>query len=189
MVSSGSELANVETAKAYQVGDFLLMRIAGEKPDGCHFLDLERSMLDVEPPAFIATWFVPPNIRCIPEPMPYEYQEAFRVGVKREAVKLHHAHGELSVEVEDIGSEAEDLIASLTTGLIAGTSLIAPAEADEAIGYSTDFNFTEAFREAIGKIRTPDIPDWLATYTVVEVGAEIGGIAGFNRMFVRVRGG
>ncbi len=189
MAPSGRDLANVETAKAYQVGDFLLMRIAGEKPDGCHFLDLERSMLDVEPPAFIATWFVPPNIRCIPEPMPYEYQEAFQVGVKRQEVKLHHAQGELSVEVEGIGPEAEDLIASLATGVVSDASLVAPAISDEAIGYSRDFNFTEAFREAIGKIRIPDIPDWLATYTVVEVGAEIGGIAGFNRMFVRVRGG
>lgn len=48
MAPSERELANVETAKAYQVGDLLLVRIAGEKPNGCHFLDLERSLLDVE---------------------------------------------------------------------------------------------------------------------------------------------
>ncbi len=189
MATSERELANVETAKAYQVGDLLLVRIAGEKPNGCHFLDLERSLLDVEPPAFIATWFMPLNVRCVLEPMPYEYQEAFRLGVERDTVKIYHAEGELLLEVEDLGPKDRDLVASVSTGLVSTPSSGAPIKGSEAIGYSTSFDLAEAMREAISKIETPAIPDWLATYTVVEVGAEIGGIAGFNRMFVRVRGG
>ncbi len=191
MASSGRDLASVEAAKAYQVGEFLLLRIAGEKPNGCHFLDLERSLLDVEPPAFIATWFMPPNVRCVLEPMQYEYQEAFRVGVKRDAVKLHHAEGELLLEVEDLSPGADDVdaVACLCRDLVPRPPLGVSSEGSEAVGYSTDFDVTEAFRDAISKIRTPSIPDWLATYTVIEIGAEVGGIAGFNRMFVRVRGG
>ncbi len=185
MAAIDRELAVVEQAKAYQIGDFLLIRISGEKPNGCHVVDLERSLLTVEPPAFIATWFMPLNVRCVPEPVPYEYQEAFRIGLKRDAIKLHRAGGEVLVEVEDLSPEAADLVASVA----APTSVVRPTSGSEAVGYSTNFDLTEAFRDAIGKIPTPAIPDWLATYSVLEIGAEIGGIAGFNHMFVRVRGG
>lgn len=190
MRRSPRELAAVESARAYQIGDFLLLRIAGEKPNGCHFLDLEQSLLDVEPPAFIATWFTPPNVRCILEPLRYEYQEAFRVGGRRDAVMLYHAGGDLSVDVTDLGpstrlsddpTEESNLISALKAEM--------PDEGTEAVGFSKQFDFNEAFRDAIKKIPVPDVPDWFATYTVLEIGAEIGGIAGFNHMFVRVRGG
>lgn len=177
MSSIPRELAAVTQAKAYQIGDFLVMHIAGEKPSGCHLVDLERSLLDVEPPAFIATWFVPPNVRCVPEPVLYEYQEEFLVGPRREAVTLYHAEGEMSVEVEDLTPR--------TTGMVIGPG----TRASEAVGFSDTFAFDEAFRDAIDKIPVPPIPDWLATYTVLEIGAEIGGITRMNRMFVRVRGG
>jgi hypothetical protein len=47
-----------------------------------------------------------------------------------------------------------------------------------------------AIKDAIGKLpgRGAGIPDWLSTYSVVEIGAEIGGVAGFNRLYVRVSG-
>lgn len=136
----------------------------------------------------MATWFLPPNVRCRPEPTTYEYQEAFRIGVKREAVTLHHAGGELSVDVEDLSPEAEGLVASRSAiGPVLSPAAGIPAEGSEAVGYSRKFDFTEAFQDAIAKIPVPSIPDWLTNYSVLEIGAEIGGITGFNRMFVRVR--
>lgn len=187
MASMARDLAMVERAKGYQVGEFLLLRITGEKPNGCHVVDLERNLLDVEPPTFLATWYTLPNVRCVPEPVRYEYQEAFRVGVKRDPVTLHHAGGELSVDVEDLSSDTEGLVRGLATSAVPMGDVL--PHGGEAVGYSRSFDFTEAFQDAIGKIPAPSIPDWLATYTVLEVGAEIGGIAGFNHMFVRVRGG
>jgi hypothetical protein len=180
------ELATVEKAKAYQVGEFLLLRLMGEKPNGCHVIDVQRSLLTVEPPTFIATWFVPPDVMCIPEPVTYEYQEAFRVGIRRAEIKLRHAGGEMCVDVEDLSPETEAVLATMGDGVGPGTS---PIGRTEAIGYSKAFDFNEAFRDAIGKIPTPGIPDWLASYTVLDVGAQIGGIAGFNYMYVRVLGG
>jgi hypothetical protein len=106
----------------------------------------------------------------------YEHQKAFQVGVARDAVTLHHAGGRMTVDVEELEPSA------------VGHEGMAALHA-EAVGYSKAFDFNEAFRDAIGKIPVPPIPDWLATYTVLDIGAEIGGIAGFNRMFVRVRGG
>ncbi len=170
MTSSEHELAVVEKAKAYQLDEALLLCISGEKPNGCHVLDLELSPADVEPPIFVATWHMPPNVRCTPEPMPYEYQETFQIGGRRETVTLHHAQGDISVQVEALpGAES-------------------PAT-HEAVGFSGNWDFTEAFRDAVAKIPTPDIPDWRATYTVVEIGAEVGGLMPVNHLFVRVRGG
>jgi hypothetical protein len=60
----------------------------------------------------------------------------------------------------------------------------------EATGYSDSFDFAEAFHDAIRQLpdRGAGIPDWLNTYEVTSIGAEIGGIAGFNHMYVKVRG-
>jgi hypothetical protein len=182
------ELAAVEMAKAYQVGEYLLLRMTGTKPNGCYVVDLLRSLLTVEPPTFIAAWYLPPDVMCIPEEVPYEYQEAFRVGAKRDEVTLQHAGGELSVPVEDLSPELEPVVATMAT-MAARPGGKIPIGRTEAIGYSQAFDFTEAFRDAIGKIPIPRIPDWLATYTVLDIGAQIGGIAGFNRLYVRVLGG
>ena len=170
------ELAEVTEARAYQIGDVVLVRISGQKPDGCHVVGLERSLLTVEPPAFMATWFVPPNVRCVLEPVVYEYQEAFTIGVMRDTVIVHHAGGEISVPVDDLSPKFQGLL-PLELGFT------------EVIGYSDSFDFNEAFRDAVDKIPVIPLPDWLMTYTVLEIGAEVGGILGLNRMTVRVRGG
>jgi hypothetical protein len=57
-----------------------------------------------------------------------------------------------------------------------------------ATGYSESFSFTEAFQDAIANL-PPDLnpfPDKLIEVTVTRVGANFGGIVGFNRMFVTV---
>lgn len=57
-----------------------------------------------------------------------------------------------------------------------------------ATGYSNAFSFTEAFQDAIGNL-PPDAnpyPDKLTNVSVIGVGANFGGIAGLNRMYVTV---
>lgn len=57
-----------------------------------------------------------------------------------------------------------------------------------ATGYSETFSFTEAFQDAIGNL-PPDAnpyPDKLTNVKVVGIGANFGGIAGLNRMYVTV---
>ncbi len=205
MAADDFSLAHVQQAKAYQVGEFVLLRIAGDLPTPCHVVDIERSLLTVEPPAFIARWTLPPNIRCIQVVTPYEYEDAFRIGAARPEIRLHHADGDQLVPVEDLtpavgqaperypsapgvtpatptddatGMEAVDVLQDVLGG---------PAE---AVGFSRAFDFGEALRDAIEKLpsRGGSIPDWLSRYEVVSSGAEIGGIAGFNHLYVRVRG-
>ncbi len=56
-------------------------------------------------------------------------------------------------------------------------------------GGPTGWSFEEAFNDAIAQLGSaaPNIPDWLDTYTVVEIGARLGGIAGFNDLLVTVK--
>ena len=60
----------------------------------------------------------------------------------------------------------------------------------EAVGRSRDYDLGEAMRAAIAQLppQGAGIPDWLSTYSVVSIGAEIGGIAGFDHLTVRVSG-
>ncbi len=180
------ELAAVEQASAYQIEEFLLLRVMGTKPNGCYVVDIDRSLLTVEPPAFVASWHMLPNARCVPEEVSYEHQEVFTVGLRRDEVIVHHAGGELTVAVQELTPDAGEAMRSLAGPGPAGPQL---PTGGEAVGYSSAFDLGEAFRDAIAKIPASPIPDWLATYTILDIGAEIGGIAGFNHMVVRVRGG
>lgn len=185
MSVADTDLAQVDQARAYQISEYLLLRIAGELPTPCHGAFLQRSLLTVEPPAFIAGSFIHPNMRCAQVMTPYEHQDAFRIGVKRDTVVVHHAGGELSVDVEDLTPTDE-------SGLATAVSLLPDQQSErpEAVGYSRTYDFGEALRDAIGKLpaQCPQIPDWLSTYTVVSVRAEVGGIGGFDHLAVTVRG-
>ena len=60
----------------------------------------------------------------------------------------------------------------------------------QATGYSNQWDLQEAFRDAIRHL-PPDqhaYPDKLYHYKIISIGAEIGGLAGFNRMLVRIEG-
>jgi hypothetical protein len=182
-------LARVKEARALHFGEHVSIHIAGELPDQCHVVDIEKNLLATEPPEFIARWYVPEGIRCAAGETSYAYQEIFRVfGEKRERIKLHHAEGVLEIPVEDRAQQPEE---HAPPTAVAPHILVPPLlQPSEATGYSRAFDFAEAFQDAISQL--PDqgagIPDWLSTYTVVAIGAEIGGIAGFNHMYVRVRG-
>jgi len=181
MMDPDWSLAHVEEARAYYFADHLLLTIVGQKPDPCHSVDLERSLLTIEPPEFIARWYAHSG-PCPDVVTPYAYQEVFFVGGKRETVKLHHADGDFQVSVQELTQKVDEdpARAELALGNLPS----------EATGYSDAWDLAEAFRDAIRQLpdRGVGIPDWLYTYEVTSIGAEIGGIAGFNRMYVKVRG-
>lgn len=184
-------LAMVDQARAYQIDDVLLLRAAGSKPTACHVVTLERSLLDVEPPAFTARLSTDPRVRCTRAVASFEVHQAYRIGVSRPQVLLHHDGGELTVDVEDLTPQ----LASLHPAGVdppGGGGLLGTLTGDpgEAVGYSRDYDLGDAVRDAITKLppQGPAIPDWLSTYSVVSIGAEIGGIAGLNHLTVRVRG-
>jgi hypothetical protein len=182
MMEPDWSLAHVEEARAYYFADHVLLIIMGQKPVPCHAVDIEKNLLTVEPPGFIARWHAYPG-PCPEVVTPYAYQEVFSNGGRRETVKLYHmpmATGRFRCKISQ--EPQED---SVRAELVLGDQ-----QPGEATGYSDPFDFAEAFRDAIGKLpdQAPGIPDWLYVYEVTAIGAEIGGIAGFNHMYVKVRG-
>ena len=180
------ELAKVETAQGYQVGDYLVLRITGDKPSPCFVVDIEQSPIDIFPPQFVATWWIDPRVRCPQVITPYERVEAFAVAnLGGKSVTLQTADGDREISVEEI---TEERAAAPATAGVSIADVIGPPQ--EAVGYSDDYDVGAAVKDAIGNLprRGEHIPDWLAQYTVVEIGAEVGGIAGFNRLYARVRG-
>lgn len=189
MLVVDADLATVEEARAYQVEDVLFVRVSGTKPTACHVVTVEQSLLDVEPPSFLVRLSTDPRVRCKPGSAPYEEQRAFRIGTMRPQVIVHHADGELAVDVKDLTPELERV--SAASGDRAASSFVdLDPEPQEAVGRSRDYDFGEAMRDAIDQLgeQGAGIPDWLSTYSVVSIGAEIGGIGGFNHLTVRVLG-
>jgi hypothetical protein len=180
------ELAKVDSASGYQLGDYLVLRIAGQKPSPCYIVSIELAPIDIFPPEFNATWAPDPLAICTQVVVPYEVVQAFHFGSEIEKVTLNTEGGAIEVAVETL-PPLEPGPVTPTAPVLAEDIVTPPSE---AVGYSNSYDVGEAVRDAIGQLPPRDrgIPDWLSTYTVVEIGAQIGGIAGFNRLFARVRG-
>jgi hypothetical protein len=190
-------LANVEEARAYWIDGYLLLWITGKAPNPGYKVDLDQSLLDVEPPSFVARWRQLPGVwpRVI---TPYSYRETFEIGDRRDQVVLHHADGSLTVDVSEyapdqapqLGDESapSDVSSSISNAMDPLSGGVLPV--GEAVGYSNAWDLGEALREAVrGLPPRRRIPDYLMRCEVISIGAEVGGIAGWRRVFVRVRGG
>ncbi len=178
-----SGLATVTEARAYQLDDVIVVKVAGTVPSACHEVSIEQALADVEPPGFIARESIHPAKRCAPAVTEYESVSAFRIGTARETVVVHHAGGRLDVDV---------VVVPVPEGASSARQLLVELEAhepSEAVGYSSNWDLGEAMKDAIERLpKRDDVFDWLYQYRVVDVGAEVGGIAGFNRLRVTVRG-
>lgn len=176
------DLARVDEARAYHVGEVVLVMISGEKPTACHIVDVERSMLDVEPPAFAARLSMDPRARCMQVVASYEVTATFEIGPARDHVVVHHAGGELEVPVHVVEPES--------SGVRATASDLFDRDPVTVTGYSSTFDLAEAIDDAIGRIPPmhPEIPDWLSTFSIGAMRVEVGGIAGRHHLAVDVTG-
>lgn len=179
------ELATVEQADAYQSGDVLIVRVAGKRPTACHIVSIERSLLDVEPPAFAVRMRIDPRARCMWQEADFEVAQAFRIGGDRPEVVVHHSGGELTVEVSELSvdGDADRRAPGPLSGLVDGAPVT-------AFGYSRDYDLAEAVRAAVSQLpdRGAGIPDFLNTYSIVSMDVEIGGIGGWNHLKVTAQG-
>lgn len=68
------------------------------------------------------------------------------------------------------------------------TTQTVPEPAVTATGYSDSYSFTEAFQDALHQLPPPrcPYPDQLLVTRVVDMGSQQGGIAGFDRLYVRI---
>lgn len=203
------QLARAEKVSAFYSGEHLTIVVEGQKPSTCHRLDLERSLLDVEPPAFTFRWRA--EGICPWMMVPFKYAESFFTAPRRE-VKVRTAEGVQLVKVQPVaplslepmggggevpvpfggggdvplpfGGKQDDSNEAWAAAAKAGG--LKPVE---AVGYSEVYSFEEALRAAIANLPAgkPPHPDALTTVHVVATGVQIGGFVGFNRLFVKVR--
>jgi hypothetical protein len=175
-MAENRELADVQRAKAYRVGEVVILVVAGDKPTPCHEVDIQQLPIRIFPPQYSVVLSMNPLARCANVVTPYERSELFRLGDGNvESLTLHTAGGTMDVPVETLDAPDGGAV---------------PSDPDEAVGYSRDWDLGEAMQDAIAKLPPGEPhPDQLSTYTVVEIGAQVGGIAGFNHLTVRVRGG
>lgn len=108
-------------------------------------------------------------------------------GVQRFTIRYSPSQNVAAPDSNATDTESANSTADANTNQSTGFSLPLPTIKR---GYSNTFNLEEALHDAMSKIpdRGGDIVDFLATYSVIGIGAEVGGIAGLNRMFVDVQG-
>ena len=102
MAYEGEQPASVKSATAYQhpKGEYALVTIKGEAPDGCHVVRLEQDET-AKPRAFSSLWWRDPQRPCTDAVQKYEYWHVFHVGRRTKSVVVHRAEGPLTVEVTD----------------------------------------------------------------------------------------
>jgi hypothetical protein len=95
--------ASVKSATAYQhpKGEYVLVTIKGEAPDGCHVVRLEHPNEGARPPAFSALWWADPYRVCTDAVQKYEHSRQFQVGKRSGSVVVNRVEGPLTVEVTD----------------------------------------------------------------------------------------
>lgn len=179
------QAAKVEEARAFQVGDHLVVAVTAELPTPGFDVEIVQSPLDVEPPRFDV-------LRCArPGAWPRvvdRRQEAqvFRVGTRRdEVIVTGEGEPERRVPVEDLLEVEPE--AARTAGFLAPGD--GEAGGAEAIGMSRNLSFDEAFADALSKLpgEMSTFPDQMTTVAVTGISGWFGGIAGFHHLVVHVR--
>ena len=205
--------AKLTDAQAFYVLGQLIIRAKGTKPTPCHQARVEHWPYRIYPPEYQVVTCVDEGVICVQQLMSYDRIGIFSVSQETfdamEGVAvLHHRDGAEKVPVTVIKLPKEKAALSaerereggmpypfsiaklLETGRAEDLEIFSGGDVElhTATGYSDSFSFTEAFQNAIASL-PPDqnpYPDKLVKVTVVQTGAEFGGIAGLNRMFVAV---
>jgi len=192
----------------------LIIWAEGMKPTMCHRARVERWPFRIYPPQYQVVACIDSGVICPQMEVPYATAASFTVSEETldamgGVAVLHHRDGAENVPVQVIRLSAKQtklaareakggdgmpspfrLSKVIETGRAEDLEILSgdDVKLHSATGYSESFSFTEAFQDAIANL-PPDLnpfPDKLIEVTVTRVGANFGGIAGFNRMFVTV---
>jgi len=189
--------APVTRASAVYFFGRLLITVEGEKPNPCFTVTIERSPLRIFPPQYIAKICIDPGKICAQVITPYRVSSLF-ISSRVQRITLQTANGDMTVDVRQMAVPNEFQAAAeggkegppafrLTASH--DVEIATAAQPREATGYSENFSFDEAFRDAVNNLPPPDAqhPDELTTVTVTNVGALFGGFVGLNKMFVSIK--
>ena len=206
--------AQLEKSGALYVFGQLIIWAQGQRPTRCHKARIERWPYRIYPPQYQVVACIDEGVICPQMVVPYTTAATFTVSQETldamgGIAVLHHRDGAEKVRVEVIKLSAEQtklaaeeadggggmpfpfsLSKVIETGRGEDIQILSgdKVKLHTATGYSNSFSFTEAFQDAIGNLPpdNDDYPDKLINVRVVQTGAEFGGIAGLNRMYVTV---
>ena len=194
MLLNACSLAQRKLLQAFYHNGTLAIFATGTVPTACHEVTIKRVIATTEPLQFSVLQYRRAGI-CSQSVTPYTVSQLFAIGVYRPVVVVAHASGQDELPVEHVREYHPHGQMNPVGGEVPVPYVFPPSTArnssvhDTATGYSTAFDFGEALREAVAALAPNQhlYPDQLTTVTVVEVGVELGGIAGFHHLFVRVR--
>ena len=183
MIGRNCELASRTGIRAFRVRQHVLIVADGELATPGFEVDIVQSPLRIYPQQFNLLRCRLPGV--FPQVVtPYVYAETVTFPEEQTQVTVHHADGADRVDIADCGDELSQYAAAVQ----GSPDRRCPAGADEAVGFSRELRFDEAFANALANLPPSDAPfaDALARVEVLEVGGLFGGFPGFHHLFVRV---
>jgi hypothetical protein len=182
-MQTGCDLAARTQIRAFRIDQLLLLVAEGELPTPGFRVDIQQDPRRIFPPQFTLLRCVLPGI--FPQVItPFRHAETVRFPADQATVTVHHADGADEVAIEGYVDE----LSAYAEAVRGSPDHRCPAGADEAVGFSKNLSFDEAFAQALANLPPLEVPgaDILARVQVVEIGGLFGGIAGFRDLFVRV---
>jgi hypothetical protein len=182
-MQTGCDLAERTQIRAFRIDELLLLVAEGELPTPGFRVDIQQDPRRIFPPQFTLLRCALPGI--FPQVItPFRHAETVRFPADQATVTVHHADGADEVAIEGYGDE----LSAYAEAVRGSPDHRCPASADEAVGFSKNLSFDEAFAQALANLPPLEVPgaDILARVQVVEIGGLFGGIAGFRDLFVRV---
>jgi len=168
--------ASRSAIRAFSYPGHLVVAAEGEVPTPCHQVEIDRFVAKHGSAAeYSLKQCLDPRVRCMQVVTPYQVSEVFSEQHVPDEITVHHADGSDRVRVERLQEPVAT--AELADARIGGT----------AIGYSNRLSFQEAFANAVAQIPMTRRADAFLRVRVEEVGGEFGGIAGFHRLYVKIR--
>lgn len=177
------ELAQRTRIRAFRARQYVLIIAEGELSTPGFDVDIVQSPLRIFPPQY--------NVLRCPRPgnwpqvvTPYRDAETVRYPTDQRTVTVHHADGTDQVDIEPSGKGLSAYVQAVNGDV----DRPCPDGADEAIGFSRNLSFDEAFANARANLPPVESPgtDVLERIHVLKIGGLFGGIAGFHDMFVRI---
>jgi hypothetical protein len=183
-MQNSCELAARTGIRAFRIDQDLLLVAEGELPTPGFRVDIHQDPRRIFPPQFSLLRCRLPGI--FPQVItPFRYSETARFPADQATVTVNHADGSDEVSIEDCGDE----LSAYAEAVHGSPDRPCPPGADEAVGFSKNLSFDEAFARALANLPPLNLTgtaDVLVRVQVVEIGGLFGGIAGFRDLFVRV---
>lgn len=163
----------IGTFHALQVPGMVVVVAQGTNPTSGFKTYLQQSLIDVFPPQFILI-NEPPKPGDIVNPVitPFLVAAYFPATEPVKSVVVHDAKGPHEVPVIPVKQNSQP-----DTPTERGSTVVT--------GISTKLSFDEAMADAVRQLKPP-FPDAMFQIKVLEIGGEIGGIAGLRKLSVKV---